>query len=247
MAKKALPRLETVSRGPFHRILDCPKRGFRGEHEQCDDSSWARIRDGYDPANVFLNIPYTTEYAPLAHLLVAFLVERGLCPKLASDTELNDARLCKICEHMQMSSTCISDLTYVGRHNIPTEVGLAYGLARQHVILFAGEEHALQERLSDLNSLAANVHHYQEGNLKSLARRLLVMARKSIPLREIAKYATATTRREMDDHLQFILDLQAIVKEAYDEYDDYDLVVREILSGIRRPEWQEARALGRGR
>jgi hypothetical protein len=102
-----------------------------GRREQCDANVWEEIRKGYKPTNVFINIPYEPAFYPLAAAIVGTIIEVGLNPQMASFRSDGKHRLCKICEFIQISKYCLTDLSYQDLHNMPFELGFFCALGRQ--------------------------------------------------------------------------------------------------------------------
>jgi hypothetical protein len=113
------------------RIQRCPKHMLNNRKAPCDEEVWQRISTSFQPHNVFVNIPYTTDYRPLAAAIVATLTKVGLVPQLALLRSEGRHRLCKICEFMQISKYCITDLSRQDLHNMPFELGFCAALGRQ--------------------------------------------------------------------------------------------------------------------
>lgn len=113
------------------RVQRCPKHMLDGRKAPCDEDVWKRITDLYQPHNVFVNIPYISSYRPLAAAIVATLTKVGLVPQLALLRSEGKHRLCKICEFMQASKYCITDLSRQELHNMPFELGFCAALGRQ--------------------------------------------------------------------------------------------------------------------
>lgn len=114
------------------RIHRCPRHMMQKQALPCDDHVWDRIKHNYAPYNVFVNIPYEVKYRPLQATIIAALFTCGLNPRLAGlRSQGQPIRVCKICELMQCSKYCLTDLSRVKLHNMPFELGLCIGLGRQ--------------------------------------------------------------------------------------------------------------------
>jgi hypothetical protein len=114
-----------------HRVQRCPKHVLFDERvSPCDDDIWSRIKQHYKPHKVFVNIPYESSYRPFAAAIIATLLKVGLEPQLALFRSEGKHRLCKICELMQSSKYCITDLSIERLHNMPFELGYCAALGR---------------------------------------------------------------------------------------------------------------------
>ena len=171
------------------RMSRCPKYATQKIERPCDDEIWDRIRVEFRPYNVFVNIPYVKSYAPLQAAIVATLLKVGLRPQLASlRSEGQPLRICKICEMMQISKYCISDISMSELHNIPFELGYFYALGRQgHSFILVDEKYheiegsrvrKFDSRLSNLKGTEAIVH---QNNPDKLVPKLVARITADVP------------------------------------------------------------------
>jgi len=230
-----------VASGLFERVPICPKHSYEGDFKPCDAKIWKRIADDYDQHKVFLNIPYTSAYKKRRHLLVAFLCQFGLIPVLASDKPREGTiRLCKLCELIQYCQFVISDISYVDRHNVPMELGLAFGLGRRHIVLFGGKKmrvvgknqvRTIDSRLSNIRWIDEIVYYDGNKSMYSLVRVLLRRWRESPSLRKILKARIPTDRHEFEALITAILKAQRWVARRYEIERDYATIIHELTIG----------------
>lgn len=171
------------------RVRRCPKHLMQKNVLPCDADIWKRIKTEHRPYNIFVNIPYIPDYHQLQATLVATLIQAGLVPILASlRSEGQPIRLCKICELMQSSKYCVSDLSITELHNIPFELGFFLGIGRQgHSMILIDKKYKeikgtrirkFDAQLSNLKGIEIIVH---DANPKVLARELLKRMRRDVP------------------------------------------------------------------
>ncbi len=142
------------------RVQRCPKHMLDGRKEPCDTEIWNRITADYKPHNVFINIPYIPEYQPLAAAIVATVIKAGLIPQMALLRSEGKQRLCKICEFMQISKYCITDLSHQELHNMPFELGFCAALGRQvhtFVLIDAKEQSKSGKRVRKFDAQLSNL------------------------------------------------------------------------------------------
>ncbi len=141
------------------KVIKCPKHLMTEKQwRPCDDQIWGRIKGEYGPYNIFINIPYLDEYADLQAAIIATVLKVGMIPQMASlRSEGQAVRLCKICEMMQTSKYCITDVSYDSSHNIPFELGFFLALGRQGHSLILVDEKTLPSNLRKFDSRMSNL------------------------------------------------------------------------------------------
>lgn len=171
------------------RIQRCPKHLVMGRNVQkCDDEIWKRIKKEYRPYNVFVNVPYVPKYNKLQATIIATLMKVGLVPYLASlRSRAAPYRLCKLCEDMQKSKYCVTDVSVSHLHNMPFELGYFLGLERhgQQMILIDRKfitrggvrVSKFDAQFSDLSGVHVIVH---DNNQKTLAAGLIRRIRQEV-------------------------------------------------------------------
>ncbi len=123
-----------------------------------------------DGQDVFLNVPFDAEYAPLFLALIAGLTALGRTPHCVLEVPGGSRnRLERIFSLMESCDASIHDLSRitlsspqdVPRFNMPFELGMAYALARKspHDFFVLEEKpFRLQVSLSDLNGHDPHIH-----------------------------------------------------------------------------------------
>lgn len=123
-----------------------------------------------DGRDVFLNVPFDTEYAPLFLALIAGLTALGRSPHCVLEVPSGGRnRLERIFRLMESCDASIHDLSRitlsgpqdVPRFNMPFELGMAYALAQKvsHDFFVLEEKpFRLQASLSDLNGHDPHIH-----------------------------------------------------------------------------------------
>jgi hypothetical protein len=186
----------------------------------CDDEIWAKIKGDFRSFNVFVNIPYVEEYRDLEAAIIATLLKTGMVPQLAAfRSEGQPIRICKICEMMQSSKYCITDLSYSTLHNMPFELGYMFALGRQaHSFILIDEKYAGRSRagarkfdaqMSNLKGVEIIVH---ERSPKKLVSQLLRRMKSDVPeaqipneiiplVKDILTFANRTRRAIEEDRL----------------------------------------------
>lgn len=116
--------------------------------------------------NVFMNVPFDKGYERQFVALIAALLALGRKPRCVLEfSERGEGRLHRIQKHLESCRISIHDLSRVGvpvRFNMPFELGLACGLARDKVphdfIILEKEPHRLDKTLSDIKGHDPYIH-----------------------------------------------------------------------------------------
>lgn len=120
----------------------------------------------YDPRNVFLNVPFDTNYERQFLGMIAALVAVGRTPRSVLELpEVGRGRLDRLLQHLRHCGVSVHDLCRVGtpaRFNMPFELGLACALAhverRHQYVLLERVQYRLDRTLSDLRGRDPYVH-----------------------------------------------------------------------------------------
>ena len=120
-----------------------------------------------DPAQVFLNVPYSPSYERILVALTAALVVLRRVPRLTFQIpEGGQGRLRRIFDLLKSCRVSIHDLSAVGqpvRFNMPFELGLACAIQEdsgQHdYLMLERKPHRLHRHLSDLGGIDPKIHH----------------------------------------------------------------------------------------
>jgi len=123
-----------------------------------------RIRRDFDPAGIFLNIPYSNRYSNLEVAIISTVTAYGLTPRMARERSRTEARLLKIAELILTCTYGFTDLSYVTRMNMPLELGLLLAFGKETFIASQRRYGALRT-ISDLNFSDI---HYHEGRIRKL-------------------------------------------------------------------------------
>ncbi len=128
-----------------------------------------------DGRDVFLNVPFDTDYAPLFLALIAGLAALGRTPhcvlEVPSGGRNRLERVFRLMESCDASIHDLSRITLSGPHevprfNMPFELGMAYALAQKasHDFFVLEEKpFRLQASLSDLNGHDPHIHDSTPG------------------------------------------------------------------------------------
>lgn len=130
-------------------------------------------RVAYDES-VFINCPFTADYADVLRAYVFAAMYCGLRPRCAREADDGgENRLDKIFRILRGCRWSIHDLSYVGldpasgvaRFNMPFELGLSLAVQRlasnardQQCVIFEAEAHKTKQCLSDISGQDCRVH-----------------------------------------------------------------------------------------
>jgi hypothetical protein len=118
----------------------------------------------YDPAGIFLNIPYSRRYTNLEVAIISTVTAYGLLPRMARERLRMEMRLLKIAELVLTCNYGFTDLSYLTRMNMPLELGLLLAFGKETLVVSRRRTSALKT-ISDLNF--ADIH-YHEGRIRKL-------------------------------------------------------------------------------
>ena len=127
-----------------------------------------RIRRKFDPAGIFLNIPYGEYYSNLEIAIISTVTAYGLIPHMARQQSHTEVRLLKILELMLSCKYAFTDLSYVTRMNMPLELGLLLAFGKETLIM-SNHRYGALRTISDLNFSDI---HYHEGRIGILIKEL---------------------------------------------------------------------------
>jgi hypothetical protein len=118
--------------------------------------------------NVFLNVPFDEQYAPLYVALIAALTAFGRTPRTVLEIPTQEARLARLRAIIGACGASVHDLSRVEtsgdppvpRFNMPFELGLTLGMHQSDHAWFVFESvpHRIHRSLSDLGGHDAEVH-----------------------------------------------------------------------------------------
>lgn len=123
-----------------------------------------RIMREYDPAGIFLNIPYSRRYSNLEVAIISTVTAYGLLPRMARERLRMEMRFLKIAELVLTCNYGFTDLSYLTRMNMPLELGLLLAFGKETLVVSRRRYSALRT-ISDLNF--ADIH-YHEGRIRKL-------------------------------------------------------------------------------
>jgi len=123
-----------------------------------------RILREFDPAGIFLNIPYSRHYTNLEVAIISTVTAYGLLPRMARERLRMEMRLLKIAELVLACNYGFTDLSYLTRMNMPLELGLLLAFGKETLVVSRSRYSALKT-ISDLNF--ADIH-YHEGRIRKL-------------------------------------------------------------------------------
>ncbi|MFQ5802328.1 MAG: hypothetical protein ACE5JQ_05450 [Candidatus Methylomirabilales bacterium] len=123
-----------------------------------------RIRREFDPAGIFLNIPYSKRHSSLEVAIISTVTAYGLMPRMARERLRMEVRLLKITELMLTCNYGFTDLSYMTRMNMPLELGLLLAFGKETFVASRKRYSALRT-ISDLNFSDI---HYHEGRPRKL-------------------------------------------------------------------------------
>jgi hypothetical protein len=118
----------------------------------------------YNPAGIFLNIPYSDRYSNLEIAIISTVTAYGLIPRMARERLRTEVRLLKITELMLTCRYGFTDLSYLTRMNMPLELGLLLAFGKETFVASQRRYSALRT-ISDLNFTDI---HYHEGGIRRL-------------------------------------------------------------------------------
>ncbi len=123
-----------------------------------------RILREFDPRGIFLNIPYSPRYTKLEVAILSTVTAYGLAPRMAKEQVGLEIRLQKIARMALSCGYGLTDLSYVGRMNMPLELGLLLAWGRETFVMSTRPYENLRT-ISDLNF--ADIH-FHRGSVKRL-------------------------------------------------------------------------------
>lgn len=171
--------------------------------------------------NVFVNVPFDDDYAPLFDALIFTITACGYRVRCAlEETDSGDIRLDKLVRMIAASPRSIHDLsrTELGenelpRFNMPFELGMSLGAKRfggrshraDKIKIMVAEPYKLPAYVSDLGGSDPDAHHADPLKLVRLVRNFLEVSPTGAPLAGPAKL--------IDTFALFIAELPALAKE----------------------------------
>lgn len=174
-----------------HKVRRCPKHlATSKDVRSCDRSVWEKVQTQFHPRKVFVNIPYFAEYYPLRAAITATLDCVDMIPVFADGrSEAQPFRLCKICELMQTTKYCVSDVSRLHLQNMPFELGYFLGLGRQgHTFIltddkfcFDSDGRKVKKFDAHFSDLTGTSVIYHENKPEKLATGLLARIRGDVP------------------------------------------------------------------
>ncbi|MBS0234229.1 MAG: hypothetical protein JSR99_12185 [Proteobacteria bacterium] len=211
------------------RPARCPKAILANSRiEACEVEAWNRIKSKYRPLNVFVNFPYDKAYQPIACTVIATLFKCGLRPQMAALKSSGAHRLCKICEMIQQSKYCLTDLSYSTLHNMPFELGYSMALGRiGHQFVLVDQKYVTNAdsvRVRKFDSQLSNMKGVIEpitydGDKEKLANELVKRIQDSVPEAPINSRANIKRDEIISEIMQFSKEVQkALKKGSLDEF-----------------------------
>jgi hypothetical protein len=197
----------------------------------------------YD-SSVFLNFPFTDDYAPVLRAILFAVVDCGFRPRCALELEdSGQIRLQKIERLIEECRFGIHDLSNMEldpksglpRFNMPFELGLFLGAKRysddrsqrdKRLIILDREKFRYQQAISDISGQDILSH---EGDPKTAIRRVRNWLNTQAPERKLGSARFVIARYE-----QYEMDLPAICDEI--DYDPADLTFIDLWNTMGR--WQ---------
>lgn len=174
-----------------------------------------RIRHGFDPTGIFLNIPYSDRYSNLEVAIMSTVIAYGLTPRMARERTRTEVRLLKITELMLTCKYGFTDLSYVTRMNMPLELGLLLAFGKETFIA-SGKRYAALRTISDLNF--ADIH-YHEGHIRKLIVGLSRWIEQNCSLKRLTTKTLLQCYRRLRRFRQYL-------------GDDFDKVTPQEIAGI---------------
>jgi hypothetical protein len=164
-----------------------------------------RIGRQYNPAGIFLNIPYSDRYSKLEIAIISTVTAYGLIPRMSRERLRTEVRLLKIIELMLTCRYAFTDLSYLTRMNMPLELGLLLALGKETLVVSRRHYSALRT-ISDLNFTDI---HYHEGRVRRLV----------VALSRWAEQNCSTKRIRTETLLQRYRRLRQLRKTLGDDFD----------------------------
>lgn len=127
-----------------------------------------RVSKEYRDDAIFLNIPYSDQYASLELAIISTVTAYGLVPRMARQRVGLEVRLNKIAEMIVTCRFGFTDLSYHSRMNMPLELGLLLAFGKETFVTSARKYAALRT-ISDLNF--ADIP-YHGGRIRTLIEHL---------------------------------------------------------------------------
>jgi hypothetical protein len=144
------------------------------------------------PRNIFLNVPFDSDYAPLFDALVFAVTACGYRARCAlEEDDSGDIRLDKLVRLIRECPRSIHDLSRIvlgnnelPRFNMPFELGLALGAKRfggrshryDRIKMVVAEPYKLPAYLSDLGGNDPDAHHSRPQDVIRIVRNFLQRA-----------------------------------------------------------------------
>ena len=109
-----------------------------------------RIRRGFKPNRIFLNIPYASRYSNLEVAVLSTATAYDLHPCMAKERSKLEIRMRKIVELVLTSKYGFTDLSYATRMNMPFELGVLLAWGKETFVITSHPSRTIKA-LSDLN------------------------------------------------------------------------------------------------
>jgi hypothetical protein len=109
-----------------------------------------RIRRGFKPNRIFLNIPYASRYSNLEVAVLSTATAYDLHPCMAKERSKLEIRMRKIVELILSCKYGFTDLSYATRMNMPFELGVLLALGKETFVITSHPSRTIKS-LSDLN------------------------------------------------------------------------------------------------
>jgi hypothetical protein len=109
-----------------------------------------RVRRGFRPNRIFLNIPYASRYSNLEVAILSTATAYGLDPCMAKERSKLEIRIRKIVELVLTCKYGFTDLSYATRMNMPFELGVLLAWGKETFVITSHPTRTIKT-LSDLN------------------------------------------------------------------------------------------------
>jgi len=181
------------------------------------------IKNQFNPANVFINIPYSKRYKPFEHAISFVLFCYDLNPIIVREEDIGSMRICEICKAILKSKYGISDLWFTTK-NVPFELALMLAFGRFNIILHENRRKAYIQ-LSDNQYLDAVSHG---GNTATLIKKLSERIPKVISESSSEKISLPILLKAFNDYRNLVR------KKGFDSR-NAAIYIREILRMRKDP------------
>jgi hypothetical protein len=108
----------------------------------------ARVERDFNPARIFLNIPYAAKYSSLEVAVLSTATAYDLEPIMSKEKLRLEVRMRKIVELILSSRFGFTDLTYSRRMNMPFELGLLLAWGKETFVISSRPTSTVRARSS---------------------------------------------------------------------------------------------------